>query len=242
MKLIYPQVVVLTGAGISAESGISTFRDQNGLWQNHRIEEVASPDAFRRNPAMVHQFYNQRRAQLQLPEIQPNAAHLALVEFEKVQLEAGGRFTLISQNVDDLHQRAGSQNLLSMHGQLLRARCSLSGQTQAWSGTLSLEDKCSCCEPAQALRPDIVWFGETPYHLDACYKAVEQADLFISIGTSGRVYPAAGFLDAAESAYCIELNMEKTSPDFEDGLYGPATQVVPSFFHFLIEQMRSGTS
>ncbi|MBE0507050.1 MAG: hypothetical protein IBX50_10080, partial [Marinospirillum sp.] len=134
------------------------------------------------------------------------------------------------------------ETYLSTSGCVNRRWHFCSGQTQAWSGTLSLEDKCSCCEPAQALRPDIVWFGETPYHLDACYKAVEQADLFISIGTSGRVYPAAGFLDAAESAYCIELNMEKTSPDFEDGLYGPATQVVPSFFHFLIEQMRSGTS
>lgn len=164
-------IVVLTGAGISAESGISTFRDQNGLWENHRIEEVASPEGFRRNPELVLNFYNLRRAQLQDEQLKPNAAHLALADFEKRWLANGGGFTLITQNVDNLHQRAGSQNILSMHGQLQSALCSKSGQAQPWTGPLKAGDFCSCCKPPQQLRPDIVWFGEIPHHLEACMAA-----------------------------------------------------------------------
>lgn len=228
----YKNIVVLTGAGISAESGISTFRDQNGLWENHRIEDVASPEGFRRHPEMVLNFYNLRRAQLERPEIQPNAAHFALSDFEKRWIAQGGQFTLISQNVDDLHQRAGSQNILSMHGQLRSALCPDCGHRQTWTGPLNLGDLCPECGHQAQLRPDIVWFGEAPYQLEACYQAVAAADLFVSIGTSGQVYPAAGFMDLAYEAGAVtaELNLEKTSPDFDEAIYGPASQVVPLFF------------
>lgn len=236
MPLPYRNIVILTGAGISAESGIRTFRDQNGLWENHRIEDVATPEGFRRNPALVHQFYNLRRAQLQDPTVQPNAAHRALADFEQQHLAAGGRFLLISQNVDNLHQRAGSQNLLHLHGQLQRVLCSRSRLSRDWSGDLTEQDRCDCCTPPQALRPDIVWFGEIPYRLDECFAALAQADLFISIGTSGQVYPAAGFTQAAAEAgaHTLELNLEKTSSHFAAGHYGVASQVVPAYLHSLL--------
>lgn len=231
MSLIYRNIVVLTGAGISAESGISTFRDQNGLWENHRIEDVATPEGFQRNPALVHQFYNLRRAQLKDPKLQPNAAHLALAELETRLFKAGGHFTLITQNVDNLHQRAGSRNLISMHGQLQSILCPRSRKTRHWENDLSVEHLCDCCDPPQLLRPDIVWFGEVPYRLDDCYQALTEADLFIAIGTSGQVYPAAGFTRTAagSGAHTVELNLEQTGGSFDAGYYGPATQVVPAF-------------
>lgn len=234
----YQNIVVLTGAGISAESGISTFRDQNGLWENHRIDEVASPEAFQQHPEKVLKFYNLRRAQLQQKAIQPNAAHLALAAFEKSWVAQGGRFTLISQNVDDLHYRAGSKNILSMHGQLKSALCATCGHRQSWSKDLKLGDVCCYCRPKQQLRPDIVWFGEMPYQLEACYAALNTADLFVSIGTSGQVYPAAGFMQqAAQSgAQSVELNLEATSLGFDEGYYGPASQVVPAFFDSLLAE------
>lgn len=227
----YSNIVVLTGAGISAESGINTFRDQNGLWENHAIEEVATPEGFAANPALVHQFYNARRAQLLDPTLKPNAAHLALARLEQQQRAAGGQFLLITQNVDNLHQRAGSEQLIAMHGQLQRVKCVSSGQSTPWTGPLSLQDSCRCCTPARPLRPDIVWFGEMPYQMEQIEQALLQADLFIAIGTSGQVYPAAGFaaLAAANGAYTVELNLEATRGDFAAGQYGPASKVVPQF-------------
>lgn len=229
-------VVILTGAGISAESGIRTFRDQNGLWESHAIEDVATPEGFARNPALVQSFYNARRAQLQDPSVQPNPAHVALADFEIALTRAGGSFLLITQNVDNLHQRAGSRQVLPMHGELQRAKCVRSGQSLPWLGDLSASDQCSCCQPPQPLRPDIVWFGEMPYEMERCYAALEQADLFISIGTSGKVYPAAGFTQfaAEQGAHTVELNLEPTSHLFDEGRYGPATQVVPEYLRTLI--------
>lgn len=232
MTLQYKNIVVLTGAGISADSGISTFRGQDGLWENHRIQDVASPEGFAENPELVLDFYNLRREQLLDPELKPHEGHYALAETEQTWLAKGGQFTLISQNVDNLHQRAGSQRLISMHGQLQSALCPASGQAVEWTGSLNLGDKCSCCTHGQQLRPDIVWFGEVPYYMGECMEAIENTDLFVAIGTSGQVYPAAGFVDAANAAGArtVELNLEKTSHDFDEAIEGPATQVVPAFF------------
>lgn len=231
----FPRIVVLTGAGVSAESGIRTFRDQNGLWENHAIEEVATPEAFQRHPDLVYHFYNQRRAQLLEASVSPNAAHLILARFEHEHCQKGGQFTLITQNVDNLHQRAGSQTIIPMHGQLQSARCCVSGVAVPWHASLTGDDRCQCCATPAPLRPDIVWFGEVPQQLDRCFEVIAQADLFVSIGTSGKVYPAAGFTQMAQEAGAttVELNLEKTSHAFDQGFYGPATQVVTDFFHSL---------
>ncbi|GLR65220.1 NAD-dependent deacylase [Marinospirillum insulare] len=236
MTLKYKNIVVLTGAGISADSGISTFRGQDGLWENHRIQDVASPEGFAENPELVLSFYNLRREQLLDSELKPNPGHYALAEVELACLAAGGQFTLISQNVDNLHQRAGSQRLISMHGQLQSALCPASGQAIDWTGPLNLGDKCNCCQPSNQLRPDIVWFGEVPYYMGECMEALENADLFVAIGTSGQVYPAAGFVDAANAAGArtVELNLEKTSHDFDEAIEGSAAEVVPDFFENLL--------
>lgn len=238
----YRQIVVLTGAGISAESGIRTFRDQNGLWEDHRIEDVASPEGFQRNPGLVYEFYNLRRQQLLDPALEPNAAHLMLAEFEAEHLRRGGRFTLITQNVDNLHQRAGSRHVIPMHGQLQSALCQLSGLSHTWIGDLTAADRCCCCPTPQPLRPDIVWFGEVPYQLDQCFDALSAADLFVSIGTSGKVYPAAGFMDVAQQAgaVTVELNLEPTRSDVDQGYYGPASDVVVTFFENLMDGADSG--
>lgn len=234
--MLLKNLVVLTGAGISAESGISTFRDHNGLWEKHSIEEVATPEAFAANPEKVLGFYNQRRAQLRQRSIKPNPAHKALARFEKKWVAKGGGFLLISQNVDNLHLKAGSQQLINMHGQLMSALCPRSGKSFPWQQDLTQEHLCPCCDPPQLLRPDIVWFGEVPYHLEACYQALAEADLFISIGTSGQVYPAAGFMQLAQQvgAMTVEINMEKTSDAFDEGYYGPASEQVPAFFKRLL--------
>jgi NAD-dependent deacetylase len=185
-------LVILTGAGISAESGIATFRDANGLWERHRIEDVASPEAFRRDPGTVHRFYNLRRAQLH--HVAPNAAHLALAALER---DWAGGFLLITQNVDDLHERAGSRNLLHMHGEIRKIRCLFCEAIVAHEADLGVATVCAACGRAGGLRPDIVWFGEMPMGMDAAYAALENADIFAAIGTSGMVYPAAGFAEAA---------------------------------------------
>lgn len=232
MSLKYKNIVVLTGAGMSADSGISTFRGQEGLWENHRIQDVASPEGYAENPELVLSFYNQRRVQLLDPKLKPNAGHYALAEAEQAWLAKGGQFTLISQNVDNLHKRAGSQRLISMHGQLQSALCPVSGQAVEWVGELNLGDKCRCCQPNNQLRPDIVWFGEVPYYMNACIEAIENANLFIAIGTSGKVYPAAGFADIANAAGAktVELNLEKTSHSFDEAIEGSAATIVPDFF------------
>ncbi|EKE76778.1 Sir2 family NAD-dependent protein deacetylase [Gallaecimonas xiamenensis 3-C-1] len=233
----FRQIVVLTGAGISAESGIQTFRDQGGLWESHRLEEVATPEAFHRDPALVQRFYNARRAQL--PEVAPNAAHLALAQLEK----AIAGTLLITQNIDDLHERAGSHHLLHMHGELAKARCVKSGQLFRVTEPLSEDSLCTCCVPAQPLRPHVVWFGEMPLGLDRIFHALAQCDLFVAIGTSGQVYPAAGFVDEARSqgAYCIEINADSShiSHRFDEHRRGSATVEVPKL---VAELMGRGAS
>ncbi|MEQ9843552.1 Sir2 family NAD+-dependent deacetylase [Pectobacterium brasiliense] len=225
-----PRVVVLTGAGISAESGIRTFRAADGLWEEHRVEDVATPEGFQRNPELVQEFYNARRRQLQQPEIVPNAAHLALANLEAMLED---NFLLITQNIDNLHERAGSKRIIHMHGELLKARCSQSGQIVEWTDDLAAGERCHCCQFPAPLRPHVVWFGEMPLHMDKIYHALSQADYFIAIGTSGHVYPAAGFVHEARShgAYTLELNLEPSQVEsqFDEKIYGPASTVVPEF-------------
>lgn len=237
MSLPYRNIVVLTGAGISAESGIATFRSSDGLWENHKVEDVATPEGYEKNPVLVQNFYNARRRQLQSPEIAPNAAHLALAEFEA---KFDGKFTLVTQNIDNLHERAGSQNVLHMHGELLNARCACSEQTQPWHGDLTVRDFCHCCQFPQPLRPDVVWFGEMPLHMNAIYDALQEADLFVAIGTSGVVYPAAGFVHTAhiEGAHTVELNLcpSEVESEFDEKIYGLASDVVVEYFHSLLRE------
>ena len=225
-------VVVLTGAGISAESGIQTFRASDGLWEEHRIEDVASPEGFARNPALVYDFYNQRRRQVQAAVITPNAAHSALARFEHDLVQAGGEFLLVTQNVDNLHERAGSQALSHMHGELLKSRCVNSGLVFDWRQDLGFDSVCRCCQQRGNLRPHIVWFGEMPLGMSQIEAALARCDLFVSIGTSGFVYPAAGFhyLAKQAGATTVELNLDRTGSVFDEHHYGPATQSVPEFF------------
>ena len=192
---VLPQIVILTGAGISAESGLPTFRDANGLWENHRVEEVATPEAFAHHPALVHRFYNLRRAALKT--VSPNAAHGALAQLQHAYPE---HVTLVTQNVDDLHERAGSSKVIHMHGELLQIRCERCKDVRRWEDELSSGLPCSSCGEAGALRPDIVWFGEMPYFMNEISERLAQCDLFVAIGTSGLVYPAAGFVRAARTA------------------------------------------
>lgn len=229
MNFPYRNIVVLTGAGISAESGIQTFRTQDGLWENHRIEDVATPEGFERDPDLVQDFYNQRRLKLQKPEIKPNAAHLSLGRLEK---ELEGSVTIITQNIDNLHERGGSDNVIHMHGELLKARCSESNQVIEELGEIKTGDLCHCCQIPTQMRPHIVWFGEMPLRMGEIYAALEKADLFISIGTSGVVFPAAGFVHDARmhGAHTIEINLEPSAieSEFEEKRYGKASVIVPN--------------
>lgn len=228
-------IVILTGAGISAESGLKTFRDSNGLWEGHRPEEVATPEAFAANPDMVHRFYNQRRAQLS--EVEPNAAHLALADLEK---HLGDNFLLVTQNVDDLHERAGNTRVLHMHGELGKKRCAHCSVTSPCETDLTTSDVCENCERSGGLRPDIVWFGEIPYHLDRISQALAAAELFVAIGTSGVVYPAAQFVSTARQhrAQTVEINLEAAanSDIFDESILGPATEMVPPFVEDLVTE------
>ena len=227
-------LVVLTGAGISAESGVPTFRASDGLWEGHRVEEVATPQGFAANPALVQDFYNQRRAGLS--KVEPNAAHLALAE---LAARWRGDFTLVTQNVDDLHDRAHQQikpahgfSLIHMHGDLLKVRCTRTGKVMDWHSDLQPYHP-SPFDPSGYLRPHIVWFGEIPLEMERIEKALATCDLFLSIGTSGNVYPAAGFVQLAGmvGARTVEINLEPTEGRnlFAEHLYGPATQVLPPF-------------
>jgi NAD-dependent deacetylase len=220
-------IVILTGAGVSAESGVPTFRGPDGLWEGHRVEDVATPQAFRRNPGLVQRFYDERRAAL--ARVAPNAAHMALA---RLDAEWSGDLLLVTQNVDDLHDRAGSRRLLHMHGELKRALCTGCGAAPAWHAPLSDHPACPRCGEAR-LRPDIVWFGEMPYHMPAIHRAIDAADLFVSIGTSGAVYPAAGFVELARAtgARTLELNLEPSAgtPLFDEARHGPAGELVPAF-------------
>lgn len=222
-------IVILTGAGISAESGIKTFRDANGLWENHPIEEVASPEGFRANPPLVYNFYNARREQLNSDEVRPNLGHEAITKLVK---EFKGNCQLITQNVDDLHERSGldSSQVWHMHGELQKMRCQRTNQVFAAPVTFNEEDKCSCCGEAGTLRPHIVWFGEMPFFLDEAFALLSRCDLFLSIGTSGHVYPAAQFV-AMTPPTCrrIEVNIQGTqvSHQFDEHRTGPAGEVLP---------------
>ena len=223
-------IVVLTGAGISAESGLPTFRGAGGLWEGHRVEEVATPGAFARDPLLVHRFYNERRARLRDPAIAPNPAHLALAELER---RWPGDFLLVTQNVDDLHERAGSRRLVHLHGELMRALCRACGASVAWDVDLGVESICPRCAVSGRLRPDIVWFGEMPYRMDEAYAALERCGTFVAIGTSGVVYPAAGFVEAARAggaARTIEVNLERSavSSAFSERRHGRAADLVPA--------------
>ncbi|EDP60062.1 Sir2 family NAD+-dependent deacetylase [Vibrio sp. AND4] len=235
MNFPYRNIVVLTGAGISAESGIQTFRAQDGLWENHRIEDVATPEGFDRNPDLVQNFYNQRRKNLLDESIKPNAAHIALGRLED-QLQ--GNVTIITQNIDNLHERGGSTNIVHMHGELLKARCSESNQVIEHITDIETGEFCHCCQIPSQMRPHIVWFGEMPLRMGEIYASLEQADLFISIGTSGVVYPAAGFVHDAKmhGAHTIEINLQPSAveSEFEEKRYGKASIEVPKLVDELL--------
>ncbi len=222
------RLVILTGAGISADSGVSTFRDPDGVWSKYDYRDVATPEGFTRNPAFVHSFYNMRRAGLK--DVQPNAAHVALARLEE---KFGDALTLVTQNVDDLHERGGARRVIHMHGELLKARCALCGATQAWAGDLAVDTRCPDCKADRCMRPDVVWFGEMPMFMDEIATAILAADLFVAIGTSGSVYPAAGFVSEARRCGipCTELNLEPSENAlmFTDARYGRASEIVPKW-------------
>jgi NAD-dependent deacetylase len=220
-------IVVLTGAGISAESGIATFRGPGGLWEGHRVEDVCTPQALAHDPELVHRFYDLRRAAL--GSVEPNAAHRALARLDAAW---PGELLIVTQNVDDLHERAGARRLVHMHGELRSALCAGCGERQPWSGGLAPGTGCTTCK-AGALRPDIVFFGEMPYHMDAIEAALARADLFVSIGTSGAVYPAAGFVRTARyhGADTLELNLDPSDGSifFAESRMGAASELVPAW-------------
>ena len=222
-------IVIQTGAGISRESGLHTFRDADGIWATVRIEDVATPGAFARDPDRVHAFYNARRHGLIAPEVRPNPAHAALARLER---DWPGPVTLVTQNIDDLHERAGSRNLVHMHGELLKARCAHCGNVMAWRDDLGLDLACAACGHMEGMRPHVVWFGEMPLEMERIETALAEAGLFVSIGTSGTVYPAAGFVSQVPAACeTVELNLEpsEASPLFRWHRHGPAGIVVPKF-------------
>lgn len=220
-------IVILTGAGISAESGIDTFRSAGGLWEQHRVEDVATPEAFARDPDLVLRFYDMRRAAIQ--EKEPNAAHYALAALDA---EWDGNLLIVTQNVDDLHERGGARRVLHMHGEHLNAWCTSCDIRSRWTGPLIDRPPCPVCQ-APTLRPDVVWFGEMPYRMGEIYAALREADLFVSIGTSGAVYPAAGLVRNARELgiQTLELNLERSqgSQWFHETRLGPATEVVPAW-------------
>lgn len=225
-------IVVLTGAGISAESGVATFRGPGGLWEGHRVEDVCTPEALAHDPELVHGFYDARRAAL--ATVEPNAAHRALA---RLDAEWSGELLIVTQNVDDLHERAGAKRLLHMHGELLSALCADCGERAEWRSWLPPGMACGACD-ALALRPDIVFFGEMPYWMERIEAALAQADLFVSIGTSGAVYPAAGFVRMARAcgAATLELNLEPSegSAWFDESRRGPAGVLVPEWVASLL--------
>ena len=224
----FRNIVVLTGAGISADSGLATFRAADGLWEGHRVEDVATPDAYRRDPALVHEFYDARRARL--GRVEPNAAHQALA---RLDAEWPGELLIVTQNVDDLHERAGAKRLLHMHGELNSGWCLACDARFPWSGPMGELANCPSCQALGRVRPDIVWFGEMPYEMERIEGALQSADLFVSIGTSGAVYPAAGFVQTAKycGAHCIEMNLDPSQGSifFDDSRLGRAKDLVPAW-------------
>lgn len=233
------QIFVLTGAGISAESGLGTFRDKagEGLWTKFDPMRLATPEAFATDPGAVHAFYNARRSNLLAAK--PNAAHAALTRLEAKLAERGDRLFLVTQNIDDLHERAGSRLVVHMHGELLKARCTRCHAATAWRGDLGTTSVCPSCGQSSALRPHVVWFGEIPFEMDMISDALAASDLFVAIGTSGSVYPAAGFVAEARAAgiRTCEINLEASdnADQFDEQRYGPASEAVPAW----VEEMLS---
>jgi len=229
-------IVVLTGAGISAESGINTFRAADGLWENHRIEDVATPEGFALNPERVHRFYNERRAALKT--VKPNPAHIALADLHTGLTAKGGRLTVVTQNVDDLHERGGLSSVIHMHGELTSNKCTACNHKQYCTDDSSPISICAHCQSVGTLRPDIVWFGEMPYHMNAIEAALYTCDLFVSIGTSGAVYPAAGFVNSARNRgiQTLELNLEPSEGShlFHESRLGKAGDIVPVWVKSLL--------
>jgi NAD-dependent deacetylase len=231
-------IVILTGAGISAESGLNTFRAADGLWEDHRVEDVATPEAFGRNPALVHRFYDARRSRLS--EVKPNPAHIALA---RLDAEWPGELLIVTQNVDDLHERAGTRRLLHMHGELMSGWCLSCDERFGWEGDMGEGASCPVCASSGAVRPNIVWFGEMPYEMDRIEQALMNADLFVSIGTSGAVYPAAGFVQTARyrGAETLEINLEPSQGSifFDERRFGPAGTEVPLWVEELLQSAQS---
>ena len=226
-------IVILTGAGVSAESGLATFRGPDGLWEGHRVEDVATPEAFVRDPALVHAFYDARRARL--GSVQPNDAHKALA---RLDAEWSGDLLLLTQNVDDLHERAGSKRLIHMHGELTKGWCLACDERFDWTGPMGEAALCPSCHAQGNVRPDIVWFGEMPYAMQLIDDALRRCDLFVSIGTSGAVYPAAGFVQTARycGAQTLEMNLEPSlgSYMFDESRTGRAGELVPQWVDELL--------
>ena len=224
----YEHIVILTGAGLSAESGLSTFRDKGGIWENHRIEDVATPEAFLRDPEKVLTFYNTRRGSH--GDVQPNAAHKALARLEA---EYPGDVLTVTQNVDPLHEMAGTKNLIHMHGEIAKSLCMHCGSRAPWETDLAVDLVCAACDMSGGMRPDVVWFGEMPYQMPRIYEALARADLFVSIGTSGAVCPAAGFVNeaAGHGARTLELNLERSEGShwFDESRQGRAGELVPAW-------------
>jgi len=229
----HKRIVILTGAGLSAESGLSTFRDKDGIWAKYRIEDVATPEAFARDPARVLAFYNTRRQGAR--GVKPNAAHAALARLE---VDFAGEVTTVTQNIDPLHEMAGTRNLIHMHGEIMKARCAFCGACVPWDDDLTVDLVCHGCGKSGGMRPDVVWFGEMPYRMDEIFTALSACDLFISIGTSGNVYPAAGFVAEARAAgaHTVELNLEPSAgiSMFAEAVHGKATEVVPDYVDRLL--------
>jgi NAD-dependent deacetylase len=234
------RIIILTGAGISAESGLPTFRGSDGLWEGHSIEDVATPEGFRRDPELVHRFYNERRHKL-LGGVVPNAAHLALARLER---EFPGEVTVVTQNIDDLHERAGTRRLLHMHGELLKARCTLCGHVHECREDTCVMSLCDGCGSLGRIRPHVVWFNEIPLHLDEIAGLVSRAELFLSVGSSGVVYPAAGYvlLARAAGARTVEINLEESEGTsmFEEHRRGKASELVPALVEEILAGAREG--
>ena len=232
------RIVILTGAGISKESGLDTFRDPDGIWSQVRLEDVATPEAFERDPVRVHAFYNARRRGLLSGNIQPNAAHQALARLEA---DWPGEVLLVTQNIDNLHERGGTKNLIHMHGEILKACCRRCRKVSSWAADMDLDTVCPACGRAGDLRVNVVWFGEMPFDMDRIFSALEVCDLFVSVGTSGSVYPAAGFVQevrVAGQAKTVELNLEPSDGHslFAERHYGPASRIVPEFVDRMLSE------
>jgi NAD-dependent deacetylase len=234
----FKNIVILTGAGLSAESGLSTFRDKDGIWAQYDYRDVATPEGFARDPARVLEFYNLRRRQA--ADVKPNAAHMALARLER---EFAGDVLIITQNVDPLHEMAGSRKLIHMHGEIAKTLCAYCDHRTEWGETeLTVDSICGACSKPGGMRPDVVWFGEMPYRMEEIYRALAECDLFVSIGTSGTVYPAAGFAAEARQggAYTLELNLEPSEgvSVFHRAVHGKATQIVPEQVALLLAMQR----